>query len=426
MSIACALAEAPHHSSGTKPSTCDTRVVEATNDAVRGQNTVTRARVGEVREEHQALLGQTRLPPRTRPASLVEVRPQGMMVQHSGVGFELVQALNVPVLQMVEQPVEVVSFFRNSLPLVAEQVIEVPKLPLLDGYLQRVVPPEPLMAEQLVDVPTVHCFVEQTVDIPGAPGHGSPQGFLPGQSSSATVEQIVVIPVPRGGGARGGRQGFPQGRGASLRTVEQSVDTPVPGSGVAGGLQGFHPRPSSVQRTVEQTVDIPVPFGGRPFPGFHTAQSSTAFTEQLVDTGDLQGFHPEQGFAQCSAAQNVDIPVPDGRGTSRCGGHQFSPPGQGSTAPRGRRFAGQVFLVPDAAGRTGFIECLSAQAELDTGSDFVCNGPYLGRFAVGDDVWFSARQLPTGWWEAFDLVERWGMRGLAYPSPHLGCHIVGS
>ena len=45
MSIACALAEALHHSSGTKPSTCDTRVAEgATNDATRGQNTVTRAR----------------------------------------------------------------------------------------------------------------------------------------------------------------------------------------------------------------------------------------------------------------------------------------------------------------------------------------------------------------------------------------------
>ena len=58
------------------------------NDALRGQNTVSRARVGEVREEHQAPREQTRLPPGTRPASLAEVRPQGMMVQHSGVGFE--------------------------------------------------------------------------------------------------------------------------------------------------------------------------------------------------------------------------------------------------------------------------------------------------------------------------------------------------
>ena len=28
------------------------------------------------------------------------------------------------------------------------------------------------------------------------------------------------------------------------------------------------------------------------------------------------------------------------------------------------------------------------------------------RLVAGDDVRFSARQLPTGWWEAFDLVER--------------------
>ena len=62
--------------------------------------------------------------------------------------------------------------------------------------------------------------------------------------------------------------------------------------------------------------------------------------------------------------------------------------------------------MPDAAGRNGFIESLSAQAELGNDSDFVFNASYLGRFAVGDDVWFSARQFPTGWREAFDLVER--------------------
>ena len=44
------------------------------------------------------------------------------MVQHSCTGSQC------PCEEMVVQPVEVVSFFRNSLPLVAEQVIEVPKL----------------------------------------------------------------------------------------------------------------------------------------------------------------------------------------------------------------------------------------------------------------------------------------------------------
>ena len=39
-----------------------------------------------------------------------------------------VQILDLPVLHMVEQPVEVDTFFRLSFPAVAEQVIEVPKI----------------------------------------------------------------------------------------------------------------------------------------------------------------------------------------------------------------------------------------------------------------------------------------------------------
>ena len=62
-----ALATVEHHSYGP-----------TANDALRGQRTVTRAGEGEVREEHQALRGQTRLHPRTRPAPLVEVQPQGV------------------------------------------------------------------------------------------------------------------------------------------------------------------------------------------------------------------------------------------------------------------------------------------------------------------------------------------------------------
>ena len=56
--------------------------------------------------------------------------PQGRLGQHCGVGYELVQALAVPVPQMVEQHVDVLSFLGSSLPAVAEQVIEVPALSL--------------------------------------------------------------------------------------------------------------------------------------------------------------------------------------------------------------------------------------------------------------------------------------------------------
>ena len=73
---------------------------------------------------------------------------------------------------------------------------------------------------------------------------------------------------------------------------------------------------------------------------------------------------------------------------------------------RCRRYAGQVFLLPGAAGQGGSIESATAQAELAHGGDFVFSASYLGRFAIGDDVTFSARQLPTGFWKAFDLADR--------------------
>ena len=63
--------------------------------------------------------------------------------------------LDVPALQMVEQPEEVVSFFRNFVPAVAEQVIEVPKLALPVCAVHRAALPEPQLVEQLVEVPTV-------------------------------------------------------------------------------------------------------------------------------------------------------------------------------------------------------------------------------------------------------------------------------
>ena len=58
------------------------------------------------------------------------------------------------VLQMVEQHVEVLSFLHSSLPAIPEQVIEGPILSLHVRAVQRAVPLEPQMAEQLVEVPT--------------------------------------------------------------------------------------------------------------------------------------------------------------------------------------------------------------------------------------------------------------------------------
>ena len=165
-------------------------------NAQRGQKTDRARREVEERELHDAPRRQKPPPPGTRPAPLVEVPPQGAMVQHSGIGFELLQALDVPVLQLVEQPVDVESFFRTSVPAVAEQVIDVPKLAFPTAL------PEPQLVEQLVEVPTVLSVAVL---------------------QQRTPEQFIGCPVPgRGGGARGGLHGLSQGQGSTW-FVEQNT-----------------------------------------------------------------------------------------------------------------------------------------------------------------------------------------------------------
>ena len=66
--------------------------------------------------------------------------------------------------------------------LPSSQVIEVPKDILEDRIPPRTPLREPQLVEQLVEVSTVPCFVEQTVDIPVL---ADLQGFFPEQSSTA-------------------------------------------------------------------------------------------------------------------------------------------------------------------------------------------------------------------------------------------------
>ena len=158
-----------------------------------------------------------------RPAALLEPRPQERDRRHTGVGYEIAQNLVVPVPQMGEQLPDVLEFFASYLPVVAEQVIEVPKI-FLDRTPQRLGDHlrQPQMVEQLVHVPTVVSY---------------------SSLQQLTAEQIVDIPVPGGdgGGGRGGLQGsLPRQNSAALH-VEQTVDIPVPGragEGGRGGLQG--------------------------------------------------------------------------------------------------------------------------------------------------------------------------------------------
>ena len=198
----------------------------------------TKARAGEEgREEHDALRRQK--PPFSLeeepggglPAPLSEVAGrQEVLVRHVvedlGSVCPVVQILDLPVPHRMDHLAELLNLEEDVLDAgrlvdrflqVPELVIEVPKISL-DVIPLRTLVPEPQLAEQLVEVPTIVSFssllrtIEQTVDIPVPQGGGgrvgvrSLQGF-PGQSSTAycgadfpaaTAEQNVDIPVPRG------------------------------------------------------------------------------------------------------------------------------------------------------------------------------------------------------------------------------------
>ena len=227
-------------------------------------------------------------------------------------------SLDVPALQMVEQPVEVDTFFRLSVPAVAEQVIEVPKISC-PSHAGRAALREPQMVEQLVEVPTVLTYsllqqrtAEQLVDNPAPHGRGSDargglQGLSQGQGSSAVsgaVHVNTLVPHVSGGGARGGLQGLSQGQGSTAVCGADHVDTR---GGVArGGL-----------------------------PGFSQGQGSTAVcgaehgdTRGGVARGGLPGLSQGQGSTAVCGAEHVDTSVPHGRGGGARGGLH----GQSSTA----------------------------------------------------------------------------------------------
>ena len=154
------------------------------------------------------------------PAPLSEVagwqeRVQRHCVEHLAEVCPIVQILDadVPVPLLVDQYAAIWNMEEDALVAadhldrdfqVPELVIEVPKISL-DVIPLHTLVPEPQLAEQLVEVPTIVSFsslqriMEQTVDIPvpqGGGRHADLQGFLRGQSSTG-AEQIVDIP---GGG----------------------------------------------------------------------------------------------------------------------------------------------------------------------------------------------------------------------------------
>ena len=280
--VAAVLATVTHHSHSK---------VGTANDAPRGQRTVTSTRVGPA-EYFELSSDDGRPTGRERPAALLEPRPQGEVQHHAGIGYELAQSLDVPVLHMVEQLSDVLQFFATCLPVVAEPVIEVPKI-FLDRAPQRLGDHlrQPQMVEQLVHVPTVVSY---------------------SSLQQLTAEQIVDIPVPGGdgGGGRGSLQGFPPRQNSAALHVEQTVDIPVPGragEGGRGGLQGFAGQSSTASSSHVSAADGAGQGVFRTFPrkkkrakqGLHSGSELSAD----FDPSTLSAHHmpPEQ---------LVDVPVP--------------------------------------------------------------------------------------------------------------------
>ena len=152
----------------------------------------------------------------------------------------MVQILDIPVPQLVDQLADVMRFF-DTLQPVPEQAIEVPKI-LLDDVPVRTPVRDTQLAEQLVEVPTIISY----------------------SSLLRTVEQHVDIPVPRRGGRHPGLQGFPQSSTAtpsskkriSERIVEQIVD-PVSSARLLGSLPGQGSSSSHSPAGVEELADEP-------------------------------------------------------------------------------------------------------------------------------------------------------------------------
>ena len=142
--VAAVLATVTHHSHSK---------VGTAYDAPRGQKNVTSTRVRPA-EYFELSSDDGRPTGRERPAALLEPWPQEKTERHDGIAYELVLALDAPVLQTVEQLPNVVQFFATQLPVVAEPVIEVPKI-LPDDVPVRTAVREKQLVEQLVEVPTV-------------------------------------------------------------------------------------------------------------------------------------------------------------------------------------------------------------------------------------------------------------------------------
>ena len=155
LSVAVALAETQHHTSRCQKTA---RAGGGVRDAVHGE--VPEALLShEPGTLHFTLDDDDSLPELggSRPDRLDEVRPQERVlrntVEQTGDVALGLPALDAPVPQMVDQPVDILKIIFQLSPAVEEQVVAVPKI-IQDPTPQRLEPSEPQqLVEQLVEVP---------------------------------------------------------------------------------------------------------------------------------------------------------------------------------------------------------------------------------------------------------------------------------
>ena len=140
-SIAAVLATVSHHSYPK---------VDTTNAALRGQMIGTSTRAPAAAEYFELSSDDGRPAGGMRPKSLLEPRPQGRVVQHAGIGYELVLALDAPVLQMVEE-VRNCGFLHASLVLQEHRIVQEIPAPSSVGRVSQ-----PMDVEQVLNVPVLH------------------------------------------------------------------------------------------------------------------------------------------------------------------------------------------------------------------------------------------------------------------------------
>ena len=227
--VAAVLATVTHHS--------HSKVITA-NDAPKGPEDSHQHQGGTCRVL-RTFLGRWR---GERPAALLEPWPQEQVQRHAGIGYELVQAFDAPVLQVVEQLPDVHHFFASRLPVVAEQVIDVPKI-ILENIPSRRLCREPQLAEQLIEVPTV---------LQGGRGaSGGLQGYLPGHSSlKRTATKIADIPAPRSGHFFLPEQSATAFGEADHRFPTASIEQIVENPALCGGLQDLRSGQSSASSSL--------------------------------------------------------------------------------------------------------------------------------------------------------------------------------